>query len=160
MGRLVHSETYVKQNLVIPEDAVKEETSETNDTNSGETSSADEDKNSMNTEDGVEKMMIAYGSMTGSALNRYSKNFSGKNGKYLVFTVKNNGVVDIVARIDDVVDIVSSMNDKDEVLIKPGEKKGIKRAIPNIAPDYEFNATPTPNGGVVDIEYEIYQTNN
>lgn len=91
-------------------------------------------------------MDIAKGSATGSAFEM-TKSLTSKNGKTVNFWIRNNGTTSVAITI----------NGKGGRTIKPGTEGHISADVGYFTKDYTFKASPTPNGGDIDIEYRIAQ---
>lgn len=89
---------------------------------------------------------VSNGTATGSA---FSTDFSltSRNGKIVYFWVENNGDVEVKA----------SINEKVSIYLKPGEMGHIHAKVGYFTSNYKFKIAPTPNGGEIDIKYDIVQ---
>lgn len=71
------------------------------------------------------------------------------DGKTVYFEVENLGDVDV--------NIYIGNNTQDNLTLAPNEKGEIFAKVNSSNIEYKFSAVPTPNGGDIDIRYQIYQ---
>lgn len=91
-------------------------------------------------------MSVASGSYRGTEFqSTYS--LKKKNGKKVNFWISNNGKVNVKITI----------NGSHSRILKPGENGHISASVGYFSGDYKFKAVPSPNGGVIDIDYSIAQ---
>lgn len=86
------------------------------------------------------------GSAAGAAFEKTAV-LTDSNGKMVNFWIRNNGTTSVAITI----------NGKDKRIIKPGTEGHISADVGYFTKDYTFKASPTPNGGDIDIEYKIAQ---
>lgn len=86
------------------------------------------------------------GSAAGAAFEKTAV-LTDSNGKIVNFWIRNNGTTSVAMTI----------NGKDKRIIKPGTEGHISADVGYFTKDYTFKASPTPNGGDIDIEYKIAQ---
>lgn len=86
------------------------------------------------------------GSAAGAAFEKTAV-LTDSNGKTVNFWIRNNGTTSVAITI----------NGKGSRTIKPGTEGHISADVGYFTKDYTFKASPTPNGGDIDIEYKIAQ---
>ena len=105
------------------------------------------DKNTI-PENNIELTTVANGDYSGLAFQS-PHSLTDSDGKTVYFEVENLGDVDV--------NIYIGNNTQDNLTLAPNEKGEIFAKVNSSNIEYKFSAVPTPNGGDIDIRYQIYQ---
>lgn len=91
-------------------------------------------------------MHVGNGSYCGTEFQA-TYSLKSKNGRNVNFWISNKGSVDVKITI----------NGSNSRILSPGENGHISASVGYFSSDFEFKAVPSPNGGTIDIDYNIAQ---
>ncbi len=92
------------------------------------------------------KMLVSSGNHSGIGF-KTTYSLTSRNGKKINFWIKNNSDVSVAI----------SINGKNTRILKAGESGHVSVKASYFTKKYKFTASPTPNGGNINIDYKIAQ---
>lgn len=98
----------------------------------------------------ADNMGISSGSYHGTSFGTAEYSLNKANGEYVIFWAKNTGKVDIIISINEY---------SKELTLHPNEEGFVSEEFSKDEQVFTFKAVPTPNGGDIDIDYKIKQSN-
>lgn len=102
-----------------------------------------------NMKNGTEKKILSEGMHRSNVQFQFQGELENQNGEWASYWIKNNGKVAVQMMID-------GWRGR---TLQPEENGWISIKLTDLKKETSFKAVPTPNGGELDIEYKIIQTN-